>query len=227
MLALSQNIILYLKVNVPASYGRARHPLGNVQMSPAYANSVATLLLTQPAFKAVELWEGQRVDYNLDLFRRSGFDLGRGHIGRWPCYCFPVQPRLWEAWLEVEAEPNNFIVVNRTTRYRNPRINYNFLARRPECRFVGVASEHKDFCQQFGKVEWIETANYLELARVIKGSRLFVGGQSSAWAIAEALKVPRILEVCPAAPTTNPNGPNGWEAWDQPLFEQIFSKVMA
>ncbi len=43
----------------------------------------------------------------------------------------------------------------------------------------------------------IPTANLLEVARVIAGSRLFVGNQSCPAAIAEGLKHPMILEVFP------------------------------
>jgi hypothetical protein len=51
------------------------------------------------------------------------------------------------------------------------------------------------------------------LASVIKGSELFIGNQSMAYAIAEIIKHPRIVEVCPYANNVIPTGANGYGAF--------------
>lgn len=66
--------------------------------------------------------------------------------------------------------------------------------------FVGTAAEHQDFCRSVGPVPWIATADFLDLARVIAGSELFVGNQSCPSALAEGLKHTMILEVYPPLP---------------------------
>jgi hypothetical protein len=59
---------------------------------------------------------------------------------------------------------------------------------------VGSPGEHADFIERFGDVPYHPTANLLELASVIAGSRIFVGNQSSPYAISEGLKVRSVLE---------------------------------
>jgi hypothetical protein len=44
----------------------------------------------------------------------------------------------------------------------------------------------------------------------IRGSKLFVGNQSFPYSLAEAMKHPRVLEVCPICPNCCPQGPNGY-----------------
>jgi hypothetical protein len=53
------------------------------------------------------------------------------------------------------------------------------------------------------------TTSWKELAGVIRGCKLFVGNQSLAFSMAEAMKHPRVLEVCAYAPNCDPQGPNG------------------
>lgn len=55
--------------------------------------------------------------------------------------------------------------------------------------------EHRQFCNCFGEVEYQPTKDLLEVAKLIAGSPLFIGNQSSAMAIAEGLKHPRVQEV--------------------------------
>ncbi len=66
--------------------------------------------------------------------------------------------------------------------------------------FVGTTAEHEDFCRSVGPVPLLLTSSLLDLARVIAGSRLFVGNQSCPAAIAEGLKHALILEVYPPLP---------------------------
>ena len=55
--------------------------------------------------------------------------------------------------------------------------------------FVGLEPEYVEFCklQPAINVPWHKTANFLELARVINGSKVFIGNQSSSQAIALGL----------------------------------------
>ena len=52
--------------------------------------------------------------------------------------------------------------------------------------------------------------NFLEMAELIKNSKLFIGNQSSAFAIAEGLKVNRILEQSKDILNVYPLGKKGW-----------------
>ena len=59
------------------------------------------------------------------------------------------------------------------------------------------------------------------MARIIKSSRFFIGNQSIAYPMAEALKVPRLLEAEPLFPVVQPVGNNAFDFYYQPHFEKF------
>jgi hypothetical protein len=78
-----------------------------------------------------------------------------------------------------------------------------------DCVFVGTKEEHHAFTAKVDmRVPFYQTNTYRELAEVIKGSDLFVGNQSFPYALAEAMKVHRVLEVG-LAPNCMPQGERG------------------
>lgn len=214
--------VLYLRTDVRVSYSPGTyHPCGRVQMNHDFANSIKSLLETQPFFETIEITPNPpRVDYDIDLFRRAGFRTDRGDIARWPCLVYPVSPNLHDPWISLDAPTNDFILINRTHRYRNPRISYTFLQQYLNARFVGVQREYDDF-RPTCNIPFLPTANFLEFAKVIKGCKLFIGNQSAGFAIADALKVPRIVEISPQCPNVFPHGLNGYEGWQQAAIEYI------
>jgi ADP-heptose:LPS heptosyltransferase len=64
------------------------------------------------------------------------------------------------------------------------------------------------------------------MARVIRSARFFIGNQSFPFALAEALKVPRILEVCPQTPDVIPTGDHIGAAYFQQNFEVLVRRFM-
>jgi hypothetical protein len=203
------------------------HPAGKVRLTRAFAESLIPLLKLQSCFAEVKLWDGEPVDLDLDGFRASGFPHSRGDIALYYSHVWACQPRLWQPWLTVEAEPNSFILVNRTQRYHNPRISYKFLATVPNVRFVGLAEEYKAFRKEQGvNVPHLKTRGLLDLAKAIAGCRLFVGNQSAAWTIAEGLKVKRLVEMSPDAPNCAPHGPNGSQIWKQEVLEELVKESL-
>ena len=57
------------------------------------------------------------------------------------------------------------------------------------------------------------------MAKIIKSSKFFIGNLSVCYPIAEALKVPRLLEACPEFPVVQPVGGDGYDFYYQPHFE--------
>lgn len=109
---------------------------------------------------------------------------------------------LQEQWLCVDQPtviPGKKVVFNRTHRYRNNNFPWKSIQAQygSQAVFVGTPHEYDAFCKEVGPVDYQPTADYLELARVIAGSVLFVGNQSCSYAMAEAMKQNAILEVCP------------------------------
>ncbi len=66
-----------------------------------------------------------------------------------------------------------------------------------------------------------QVSDFLQLAQLIAGSRLFIGNQSLPFAIAEALKVNRLLEVYYKAPNVAVSGRNGYDFCFQQQFEYL------
>jgi len=166
------------------------------------------LLTTQDYVDDVISWDGNSVDFDLDDFRDINIDanlLSMGHLVR-----FGTAFDLSQPWLTVEPKYAADIVVNRTWRYHG-RFDWQELAHWVDrAVFVGAAGEHEIFQKQTGLIiPFHPTPTYLELAQIIAGSKLFVGNQSFPYSLAEAMKVPRVLEVCPTCPNCMPQTENG------------------
>jgi hypothetical protein len=221
-LAKGEPATLYLKTNQPALSGKAR-------MTGEYAASLLPLLQRQPYLAHVALWRGEPVDMELDAHRTFPFPFHLGDIARYPTLTHLCCPDFSRPWLHAEAKPNNWIVVNRTARYHNPAISYAFLRDWRDVRFVGLVSEYvawrKDF--QARGVLYEGTANYWELAKVIRGCRVFIGNQSSAFQVAQGLMVPRVLEGCPTCCNVAIHGRAGYDAFSQEMFEKAVTYLIA
>jgi hypothetical protein len=185
---------------------------------------LAPLLRLQPYLRSVELVDGPPVQcVNLNEMRRWHYPpLGhRGASLADRCSLWYLNREgLWkEPWLRVDKPATDVdVVFNRTTRWQG---NLNWIAvvaaLGGRAVFVGTPGEHKEFVGRYGKVPYRATAGLLEAARVIAGAKLFVGNQSACYAMAEGLKVPRLLEICPAAPDCNYPGPGRYNTLDECL----------
>ena len=105
-----------------------------------------------------------------------------------------------EPWLTVDTPthvPGCPVVVNLTTRYRNKwfpwsKVYHNYQG---QMVFIGLDSEHSEFERHVGSIPYCRTENALEMAQLIAGCKLFIGNQSLAYAIAEGMKKPTVLET--------------------------------
>lgn len=157
-------------------------------------HAIAPLLEYQKYINSVSLYNGEHVDYDLDLFR-SRIGLGGGNLTDWQSYPFGLGEEIWkEVWLDAPGEiTSEFHVISKSERYLNPNVDWTKLCE-PYWRssvFVGLKKEHEIFLEETGyDVPFIETKTLLELAIVIKGSGdgVFIGNCSSPYAIAEGLK---------------------------------------
>lgn len=186
-------------------------------------SQIIELLKTQSYLRDVARHNGESIDYDLNKFREifSCYD----HIVNWHLKAFGVTFDTAKPWLEnIEPKHINNIVVNNTFRDRDVPLDWDALKGYEEqCVFVGLEHEYK----RFGKVmalniPWHPTPSILELARVIKGARLFIGNQSLGFALAEAMKVPRILEVHHHCPSSMPLSSNSRIILTQKILRKTF-----
>ncbi|MBE7939430.1 MULTISPECIES: hypothetical protein [Ramlibacter] len=229
-LAAGLPLSLHLKLDTPAYYGKRAHPLGNVTFNQAMFDRLRPLLAAQPGVAACEVWQpGQAVDWDMDRMRDYPFPQQSGHIARWYFLTFAVNADLGQPWLFADpaAEFSDAIVLARSQRYHAPSIDHAFLSAYPRVVFVGVEAEFAEMRQRIPRLEYQPVRDFLELARVIAGARLFIGNQSFPFSVAEALKVRRLLEVCHLCPNVIPEGPQGYDFCYQPQFELLVRRLMA
>jgi hypothetical protein len=218
------NISLYLRTGQEVPYQQTmKHPLGNVSLNDRMVQMMTPLVLSQKGFARCETFEGQTIDYDLDRIRDYPLMLDRGNICRWYFLVFPEYYDLSAPWLTVEPSPvtKDAIVVARSSRYRMPLIDYRFLREYPNIFFVGLEEEYLDMREQIPAMTFLEVGDFLQLAKLIAGSRLFIGNQSLPFTLAEALKVNRLLEVYFKAPTNSVAGRNGYDFCFQQQFEYL------
>jgi len=229
-LAKGRKINLYLRLHQPVTdfTKNMRHPNGNVMLNEKSVKMFAPLLLQQKGFNKCQALANEQIHYDLSIFKSFPFDYRMGSITRYFFLTFGISGDLWNPWLQVAPNKtfNDTIVVARSSRYRSPKIDYGFLQKYPKVVFVGLPDEYENMKPLIPNMEYKPVADFLELTSVIAGSKLFIGNQSFPFALAEALKVKRVLEVFYQSPNVMAEGPNGYAFCYQPQFEKIVSDLL-
>lgn len=123
----------------------------------------------------------------------------------------PMACDISEPWIHVpslltDEKIAGKVLINRTERYKAPVMEYAFLKPyQAELLFVGTEQEHHVFCKEFHlNFPRLEVENFFELAYIMRECRFFIGNQSFAWNLANAMGTPRLLEMCAQAPNCQP-----------------------
>ena len=112
----------------------------------------------------------------------------------------------------IHSSIQNNIIIVRSPRYRNDFINYNFLNKiKEKIICIGLRQEFEDLKQYIQHLEFYDCKDFLELSRIIKSCRFFIGNECFAYSVAEGLKVPRLLEASPDFPVVYPIGNKGYD----------------
>jgi len=223
-----KKIIFCQQINIAASYYEgATHPTLSdgvqVMMNNRMLEMVTPLLLAQEYIAGVEIYNGQKIDIDLDVIRSKVFvNIPHQAIQQWIFMAYPdLAADLSKAWISVnknevdvsdcklcytnlpatEFPVGDFkdkVIVNFTERYRNHTINYYFLKKyQDRLIFAGTENEKKIFCDKWElDIPYLKVNNFLQLTTIIKESKFLLSNQSMAWNIAESIKSKRILELC-------------------------------
>lgn len=233
---------LYQRLDFPGFYYEgATSPTTNadgqmVCMNREMFDRLYPLIISQDYIESFEVWDGQKYHWDIDLSRDSkAIPMPAGHIHHYAWSLIPeFSCDLSKPWLSIEKQSiasdkyKDKIIVNRTQRYNNPYITYHFLRNyQDRVMFAGTETEHQIFCKDFNlDIPLLKTDNFYQLAQIIQWSKLFIGGQSLLWHIADAIKHPRILELCPQFPNTFPTGANGHGFYRQTSLELYFKQMI-
>ena len=167
-------------------------------------NLLRDLLVSQPYVGVVKYHEGEKIDWPVDEGKsncQSREEQVFVPYGKLMLKNHELDlARFDEPWLDVNKADHDFdLVINRTTRYISNHYHMQELLRpfhQSKAVFVGVEPEWEFFCQTVAPIPFLKTDNLLALAEVINKAKLFIGNQSCALAIAEALKKPIVQETC-------------------------------
>ena len=190
-LAKEKKIHLYLDINQDALYSKEmKHYNSDKILTSKSVKFIAPLILNNPQFEVCKAWENEHIDYNLNEFRKYPFDYRMGHICRWYFLAFGVNYNLNNPWLLVKTNLNykNDIIIARSFRYRALGINYHFLSRYDNVKFVGLKEEFNDMKKVIPNIEHLEVKNALQLAQIISGCKFFIGNQSFPFALASLFR---------------------------------------
>lgn len=203
-----------------------------VTMNKMVFDAVGPLLLAQEYIADFKEWDGEETDFNLDAIREQPVTTPYGCINRWMFYVWPdTATDLSKRWLGVnglfQSEVRGKILINRTERYNNALISYNFLKKyKNNVLFIGLENEWKVFCKQ-NKIEIpiLYVENYREIAIALDSCKFYIGNQSSIFQISEGLKIPRVLEVCRDIPNVIGSGPGFYDFLTQRALEYYCDKL--
>ena len=214
----------YIKTNekIPIEY--YKHPAGGVYIDNRMLDLFLPLIKEQKFIKEVSEFTNQKIDIDLNLFRKLPVNICF-NSPRWYFQITGIQVDLSAPYLEVSNHEkiNGKIVIHRTFRHRNQFINYSFLKDYKDLVFIGTTDEFEDLKKEVPNLEHYNCKDFLEMAKIIKSSKFFIGNQSIAYPMAEGLKVPRLLEAEPLFPVVQPVGKNAYDFYYQPHFEKFVS----
>lgn len=209
---LGGDIIMLEESQIPPERGGPRKPLSMANAAP-----LIPLLKSQPYVHGVQQWAGEPVTVDFNQFRVLALiDTSRNHRPNLAHLHALVAKNatgldfnpidLYEKpWLHgIDTEPVAKVLFARSARYHNSQFPWRRIIDRygKDAAFLGLKDEHEAFCKAFScDVPWFPTSDLLIAARAIAGCKLFVGGQSCLYPIAEGLKKDAILEVWPRLPT--------------------------
>jgi len=204
-----------------AYYTGAVHPTvnshgQNVCCNDSMWDMLKPLIESQDYIHSFEKYNGQHIDLDFDVIRgRTFVNMPTGALQAWITYAFPdLAFNLSNAWInlsgkcpaKIKKQVSGKVIINFTERYRNTNTDYFFLKNyAPDLIFAGTEKEHFLFCNQWQlNIPRLEVKDFLELGYALKEARFLLANQSANWNLAEAMKTPRILEVCQYAQNCQP-----------------------
>lgn len=179
-----------------------------VTMNNAMFDMMKPLMESQEYIHSYVKYEGQTIDLDFDVIRGKTFvNLPHAAIQCWIVYAFPdLSFDLSKPWItlkgkcpaHIKKQVSGKVILNFTERYRNGMIDYFFLKNyMPDLIFAGTEREYWLFCNKWQlTIPRLEVNNFLEYTHAINECRFILCNQSFGWNVAEAIKKPRILEVC-------------------------------
>lgn len=218
---------LYIEKNkkIPEHVISKEKSLSNIYLKEAPIIKMLPLLKNQEFINKVEIFNNQVIDVDLNFFRELPINFNIDSV-RWYFHLTGCFPDLSKPYLNVGTNENfkDYIVIMRSLRRQNKFIDYSFLSSYKKLVFIGLEDEFDNLKKSIKNLQYFDCKDFYELASIIKSSKIFIGNLSFGYAVAEALKVTRLLESAPNFPLVYPNGGNGYDFYFQNHFEDLINK---
>jgi len=216
---------LFVNINQEFKGYYHKHPAGKVMITERIYNMLFPLLDYQNYLNEVSIYNGEVIDVDLDLFRKLPISL-QFNSSRWYFHVTGIQTDLSVPFIDVPEHPSikNKVIVIKTQRATNPFLDYSFIKKYKEILFVGTKQEYNDLKSDIPNLEFHDSKDFLELAQIIKSCKFYLSNQTFGYALAEGLKVNRILEANPEFPVISPIGGEGKDVYFQHNFESVFEE---
>jgi len=190
----------------------------------AHYDTLYSLLEIQPNIKINCTCKG----INLDKYRKIDYHSNhKKHLAQSHAEVLNTFVDLSKPWLfNIEPIKEAEIIVSRTRRYHDKEeIDWTLLKEYVDkILFLGTKKEYERFkLKRFPALyRYKFCKDGLEMARIIKGSKLFIGNQSFGFSLAEAMKHPRVLEICYAYDNCRPSG----DSWYISLTKEVVRQCL-
>jgi len=216
---------LYIEKNCEVGSFYFKHPGKNFFLNKKMSSMLIPLLKNQPYLNNVNIYNKENIDINLNVFRKLPINLS--FTSRIFFQLTGIHSDLRKKYIfsKKKNKFKNKIILLRSFRYRNYLVNYNFLKNCNNIVFIGLYDEYLDMKKIIKKLIFYKCKNFLEMAEIINSSKFFIGNQSFGYALAEGLKVPRLLENYPDASYVYPSGKKAYDFFFQEDFEKLFNKL--
>ena len=160
-------------------------------------------LPTSGAYPAFEYEPGLQFDSDLDQARKQP-QRGINHIIISYLNHYRLSVQGWRIpWIKIEGErvmQGKYSLIHLTPRWRdNSKVDWQQVYSRIEGKvfFIGLQQEHEDFENRYGEIEWLQTADMLDMAILIRDCEALYCNQSCSVALAQGMGTNYYLERKP------------------------------
>ena len=222
-LSINHKCNLYINLNKPIKF-YYKHPAGKYYINDKIFKMLLPLLQKQKYLNEIKVFDNHKIDINFDLIRELPINLLFDNA-TYASVVTGINPDLSSVYIDADEhkEHKKKIIIQRTFRYRNELISYKFLNKYGNLIFVGTPNEYEDLKNDIPNLGFYDCKDFLDMANIIKSSKILIANSSIAFPIAEGLKKPRLLEASPEFPAAQPHGENSFNFYFQSHFEEKFN----
>ena len=214
---------LFIKLDSPVEVNYDYHPAGKYLLNKKIYKMLEPLLKEQNYIQNIKVFDNQNIDIDFNIIRDLPINLLFDNA-RYGFHVSGVQADLNKQFLEVNEHEKikNRIIILRSLRYQNPFISYKFLENYEPALFIGLKDEYDNLKKDLKNLEFYDCKDFLEMASIIKTSKIFIGNSTIGIDIAEGIKSPRLLEASPYFPARQVHGDKAYDFYFQGHFEKFF-----